>query len=177
MGYRGCFGCDFIVDRSGKIHFIEINARKQGTTMETALTMQQRLPGHPTFPELEMAAVLEGSFPAGLVEMDSTKSPICWGTFNFKAESDLYVKGYVPVFLEEEELFAQAETGKTGYIVVEHVGPEASIAAGGFLARVIAVGGCRREVIEGLRKGREEIRQSLRSENSWKEGSDILSSV
>lgn len=163
MGYRGCFGCDFIVDRSGQIFFIEINARKQGTTMETALTMKRKLPEHPSFPELEMSAVLDGSFPDGVTEMDSTEGPIFWGTYNYKAETDLAVEGYVPPVLDEEELFTKAESGKAGYIVVEHVGPDTSIAAGGFLARVISVGGSREEVLEGLSRGKEEIRQSLRT--------------
>jgi hypothetical protein len=163
MGYRGCFGCDFIVGRSGQVFFIEINARKQGTTMETALTMKQRSPDHPSFPELELSAVLEGTFPEGVIEMDSTEGPIFWGTYNYKAETDLAVEGYVPPVLDEEKLFTQAESGRAGYIVVEHVGPDTSIAAGGFLARVISVGGSREEVLEGLSRGKEEIRQSLRT--------------
>ncbi|MBW1751109.1 MAG: ATP-grasp domain-containing protein, partial [Deltaproteobacteria bacterium] len=31
-GYRGIFGCDYIVTPDGEVRFIEVNARKQGTT-------------------------------------------------------------------------------------------------------------------------------------------------
>ncbi|UCG39501.1 MAG: ATP-grasp domain-containing protein [bacterium] len=161
QGYRGAFGCDFIVDRKGRIYFIEINARKQGTTMETALTMELRLPGHPTFPELELAAVLEGRFPEDLEEMDSTRSPVFWGTCNLKVETDLFVQGYVPPSMDERDLFKGAVGGQPGYVVVDHVGPETSIRAGGFLARVIAAGTSREDVLAGLGEGEKAVRRSI----------------
>jgi hypothetical protein len=34
MGFRGIFGCDYIVAPDGAVYFIEVNPRKQGTTME-----------------------------------------------------------------------------------------------------------------------------------------------
>jgi hypothetical protein len=160
MEYRGAFGCDYIVDRAGKAYFIEINARKQGTTMETVLTMAGRLPEFPSFPELELAAALGERFPGGLEEMDSTQGAVFWGTYNHKVEKDLHVEGYVPPAMDEVELFARAAAGGAGHIVVEHVGPDTRIAAGSFLARVIAVGGSRSEVIEGLKEGEKEILRS-----------------
>jgi hypothetical protein len=33
-GYRGIFGCDYLIDHAGRIWFLEINARKQGTTLD-----------------------------------------------------------------------------------------------------------------------------------------------
>ena len=44
QGYRGIFGCDYIVDENDDIRFLEINARKQGTTMEFCCTLEQSLP-------------------------------------------------------------------------------------------------------------------------------------
>ena len=81
-GYKGVFGCDFIVDDHGDVYFIEVNARKQGTTMETTLAMVHNFPGKPTFPELEMIAVMEGRLPEDLQEMDSLNGPLHWGTYN-----------------------------------------------------------------------------------------------
>lgn len=52
-GYRGIFGCDYLVDNDGEVFFLEINARKQGTTLEFCFTLEQSLPeGSPMLPEL-----------------------------------------------------------------------------------------------------------------------------
>ena len=44
-GYRGIFSCDYLIDTEGKIFFLEIKARKQGTTLEFCFTLEQTLPG------------------------------------------------------------------------------------------------------------------------------------
>lgn len=59
-GCRGIFGCDDLIDNDGKVFFLEINARKQGTTLEFCFTLEQTLPeGSPMLPELEYYAVTE----------------------------------------------------------------------------------------------------------------------
>lgn len=161
-GYRGVFGCDFIVDEKGDIYFIEVNARKQGTTLETALAMIHNLPGRPTLPELEMMAVMDGSLPDGLEEMDSRHSPLCWGTYNFKAVEDCMVNNYVPPSMEEEDLFANAMAGNGGYVVLDHVGPQTHITTGGFVARVVAAGPKRADVMIGLKAGARQVHMSLK---------------
>ena len=161
MGYKGIFGCDFIVDDRGEVFFIEVNARKQGTTMETTLAMIHNLPGRPAFPELEMTAVLEGCLPDGLEEMDSVNGPLCWGTYNFKAGSDCLVKKYIPPFMDEESLFAEAMAGRGGYIVLDHVGPQTHITAGGFVARVVATGPTPEDVRKGLKAGARQVQTSI----------------
>ena len=84
LGFRGIFGCDYIVDDAGGIFFIEVNPRKQGTTMEYCCTMEHVLPpGAPNMPELEIWAVLDGAFPPNMVEpdYDAAESGIVhWGT-------------------------------------------------------------------------------------------------
>jgi len=161
QGYRGAFGCDFIVDESSRIHFIEVNARKQGTTMETTLAMIHNLPGMPSFPELEFMAVMEGSLPKGLEEMDSTNSPLCWGTYNYKAVEDRLVKGYVPPSMDEQDLFSRAAAGEEGHIVLDHVGPQTHITAGGFVARVVAAGPTLGDVKKRLRVGARQVHKNL----------------
>jgi len=53
-GYRGIFGCDYLIDRDGKVWFLEVNARKQGTTFEFCCTLEQNLPpGSPSLLALE----------------------------------------------------------------------------------------------------------------------------
>lgn len=161
-GYRGVFGCDYIVDDLGKVYFIEVNARKQGTTMETTLAMIHNLPGGPTFPELEMIAVLEGRLPDGLEEMDSTNGPLCWGTYNYKAVDDCMVRNYVPLSMDEESLFTEAMAGRGGHIVLDHVGPQTHITAGGFVARVVATGPTPDDVRKGLKAGVRQVHTSIK---------------
>jgi predicted ATP-grasp superfamily ATP-dependent carboligase len=161
-GYRGVFGCDYIVDDHGEVSFIEVNARKQGTTMETTLAMIHNLPGRPTFPELEMMAVLEGRLPDGLEEMDSTKGPLYWGTYNFKAVDDCMVRNYVPLSMDEESLFSEAMAGRGGHIVLDHVGPQTHISAGGFIARVVAAGPTPDDVTKGLKAGARQVHTSIK---------------
>lgn len=161
-GYRGVFGCDYIIDDSGDVYFIEVNARKQGTTMETSLAMIHNLPGRPTFPELEMMAVLEGRLPDGLEEMNSTNGPLCWGTYNYKAVDDCIVRKYVPPSMDEENLFLDAMAGRGGHIVLDHVGPQTRITEGGFIARVVAAGPTPDDVRKGLREGARQVHTSIK---------------
>jgi len=61
-GFRGIFGCDYLVDPQGRIFFLEVNARKQGTAMEFCCTLENSLPkGSAMLPELEYYAVFQKS--------------------------------------------------------------------------------------------------------------------
>ncbi len=161
MGYRGAFGCDFIVTTEGQVLFIEINARKQGTTMETALTMLSALPGHPSFPELELWAVLNGVFPDGLVEMDSTVSPLAWSTYNYKADREVAVTECITPVMGEESLFERASSGKGGCVIMDHVGPDTHVDKGVFIARIIAAGTDRQAVKKALEEGVREVDRTV----------------
>lgn len=152
-GYRGAFGCDYIVTTEGEILFIEINARKQGTTMETALTMLTALPGHPSFPELELYAVLDGTFPDGLVEMNSTESAVAWSTYNYKADREVAITECLTPTTIEENLFAKALSGEGEFVIMDHVGPDTQVHKGVFIARVVAAGPDRFSVKKALEKG------------------------
>ncbi|MFZ0483131.1 MAG: ATP-grasp domain-containing protein, partial [Desulfobacterales bacterium] len=84
-GFRGIFGCDYLVDAQGRIFFIEVNARKQGTAMEFCCTLENMLPrGSAMLPELEYYAVFQGRFPEHTLEMQNKVKNIHWGTHNFK---------------------------------------------------------------------------------------------
>ncbi|MDF1536827.1 MAG: ATP-grasp domain-containing protein [bacterium] len=160
-GYRGAFGCDFIVTLDQEVLFIEINARKQGTTLETALTMLAALPGHPTYPELELSAVLDGSFPEGPAEMSSTNAPLAWATYNYKADREVIVSGCLTPAMDEEALFEQARTGTGGYVILDHVGPDTHASKGVFIARIVAAGPNRETVRESLEKGVREVHRTV----------------
>jgi hypothetical protein len=164
-GYRGIFGCDYIVTADGQVRFIEINARKQGTTYEFCCALEQILPaGSPSLPELEYYAVRENRFPATMVEPPIAPAPILyWGTYNYKLKERRRTCGYIPHAEREQERFACVASGRLhkDFLVLEHVGSEMEVWPGTFLARVVAIGKDPRNVEEGLELGRKLIELTI----------------
>lgn len=164
-GYRGIFGCDYIVDNSGDIWFLEINARKQGTTLEFCFTLEQTLPeGSPMLPELEYYAVTENRFPPQTVEMKSNIRGLHWGTYNHKVTDQRVTIGYIPQNPYEREAFkkvARKELVKD-FAILEHLGTNLKVMPGTFLARVVSVARSREDVDEGLCQGVGFIKQTIK---------------
>ena len=164
-GYRGMFGCDFLVDAKGKPHFLEVNARKQGTTLESTLTMFYRLPGHRSLLEIELYAIIQGRFPEGLTEMDSSQSALCWGTYNVKSEQDIVVTRDLPGLQKEPEIFRRVflEKGLEAIATVEdHLGSGIYQRTGGFVGRCVSVGKTLPEMHRHLEKKETEVQSSFR---------------
>jgi len=155
-GYRGIFGCDYLIDYQGEIWFLEINARKQGTTLEFCFTLEQTLPeGAPMLPELEYCAVTENRFPPQTVEMRSNIRGLHWGTYNHKVAAERITTGYIPQNPYEREAFrkvARKELLKD-FVILEHLGTNLKVMPGTFLARVVSVARSRQDVEEGLCQG------------------------
>lgn len=159
-GYRGIFGCDYIVTEDGDIFFLEINARKQGTTLEFCCMLEQMLPkGSPMLPELEYYAVTEGRFPENRVEMPESAVPLHWGTYNYKLHATVKTNGYIPQQSQEREAFEKVASGnlKKDYLILEHTGSDFVIAEGAFIARIVALGQDRESVDQGINQGRKTI--------------------
>jgi glutamate 2,3-aminomutase len=168
QGYRGIFGCDYIVDDGGQIYFVEVNARKQGTTLESTLTMLHRLPGHPSLPEIEFCAITRGKLPQGLIEMDSTESDLCWGTYNVKCQEDVLAIRDIPPLHNEMEAFRKVSASagdRTCAIVEDYVGAGVQQRAGGFVGRCISVGKTLPGVHRSLRKKELEVKSCIRPWN------------
>ena len=163
-GYRGIFGCDYLIDYDGNIFFLEINARKQGTTLEFCFTLEQTLPeGAPMLPELEYYAVNENRFPPQTVEMKSNIRGIYWGTYNYKVSDQRITTGYIPQNPYERETFkkvARKELVKD-FVILEHLGTNLKVMPGTFLARVVSVARSRKDVDEGLCQGVGFIKQTI----------------
>jgi len=163
-GYRGIFGCDFLIDREENIFFLEINARKQGTTLEFCFTMEQNLPeGSPMLPELEYYAVTENRLPPQTVEMEENIRKIHWGTYNYKVAEEQITNGYIPQNPYERETFkkvARKELVKD-FVILEHLGTNLKVMPGTFLARVVSVARTREDVNEGLCQGVGFIKQTI----------------
>ncbi len=164
LGYRGIFGCDYIVANDGDIYFIEINARKQGTTLEFCYTLEQSLPaGSPILPELEYYAVTENRLPDNCIELKSTDSFMYWGTYNYKVSSTKNTVGYIPHNPFERRTFRKVAQGKLNhdFVVLEHVGSDFTVLPGTFLARVVSVAASREKMKSGLRQGVGFIKQTI----------------
>lgn len=164
QGYKGIFGCDFLVDAEGKIFFLEINARKQGTTQEFCCTLEQTLPhGSPMLPELEFYAVTEGVFPANTVEMKSNPKNLHWGTYNYKISHTVQTKGYIPQSSQERLAFKKVAEGnlKKDFLILEHTGSDFIVAEGAFIGRIVALGHDRESVIQGLEQGRKTVELTI----------------
>lgn len=163
-GYRGIFGCDYLVDEDGKVFFLEINARKQGTTLEFCHTLEQSLPeGSPTLMELEYFAVTEDKFPKNAQELKTNNREIHWGTYNYKIDTRKRTTGYIPQNIYERETFKKVANGDLlkDFAILEHVGTNFYVMPGTFLARVISVAKNREDVNEGLCQGVGFIKQTI----------------
>lgn len=167
LGFRGIFGCDFIVAPDYGVFFIEVNPRKQGTTMEFCCALAHQLPdGAPNLPELEAAAVLDGRFPEGWCEPDhdaALTGALHWGTYNHKIETPhVRTTAHPRRAMPEAELFARvAGGGPGGHVVLEHVGAGVSVMPGTFLGRVAAVGRTREEMLAEREAGRARLAASI----------------
>lgn len=160
QGYRGIFGCDFIVTHDGDIRFLEINARKQGTTLEFCCTLEQTLkPGSPMLPELEFHAVTENILPADAAEMRGNPKEIHWGTYNYKIHNPVKTENYIPQSSQEREAFAKVADNrlKKDYLILEHAGADFVVAEGSFIGRIVALGHDHDSVSQGLKQGRRII--------------------
>ena len=165
-GYRGIFGCDYLVDHRMQVRFLEINARKQGTTLEFCYALEQLLPpGSPSLPELEYHAVLESRFPAGTVEPGDAEPPLCWGTYNYKLGEKRVTSGYIPQNPHEQESFLRVARGELykDYVILEHIGSRHVVMPGTFLARAVSVARDLDHVREGLDQARRMIELTVAS--------------
>lgn len=163
-GYRGIFGCDYLIDEDGNIFFLEINARKQGTTLEFCHTLEQSLPeGSPSLMELEYFAVTEDQFPKNAKELSRNNRNIHWGTYNYKIETQKRTTGYIPQNIYERETFHKVANGDLlkDFAILEHVGTNFYVMPGTFLARVVSVAKNRDDVNEGLCQGVGFIKQTI----------------
>lgn len=159
-GYRGIFGCDFLVTEDGDIRFLEINARKQGTTLEFCCTLEQSLPvGSPMLPELEYYAVEEDVLPVNAREMAGNPRNLHWSTYNYKLHSSVRTDGYIPQGVGEREAFKRVAGGnlKKDFLILEHTGSDFIVAQGAFIARIVALGHDHQSVAQGLKQGLRTI--------------------
>ncbi len=172
QGYKGIYGCDYIITHDGDIRFLEINARKQGTTLEFCCTLDQNLaPGCPNLPELEYFAVTRGRFPENTQEPPGNLSNIHWGTYNYKIHEPVKTLSYIPQQIRERQAFGKIASGclKKSYLILEHTGSDFIIAQGSFIGRVVALGHDHKSVAQGINLGCQTIELTFTRQNTEKE--------
>lgn len=167
LGFRGIFGCDFIVDFCEKVYFIEVNPRKQGTTMEFTCMLEQLFPSPAhSLIELEYHAVTKGRLPRDTPWPDfgtaRPRNKIHWGTYNYKVESTVKTHDAAPQRMPERQLFRQcALHGRGGHLILEHVGANTVVKPGAFLARAVAVDTSPEGMRQRLEQGIQEIENTF----------------
>ena len=163
-GFRGIFGCDYIVDPRGGIFFLEVNARKQGTAMEFCCTLENTLPkGSAMLPELEYYAVFHDRFPEHTVEMQNNFKKIHWGTHNYKTHGVVNTGSTISCHISERKAFRLLAENqvKQDVLIFDHLGSGLVVAEKSFLARVVALGKNRSSVLKGLDQGKKKIESTL----------------
>ncbi|MBW2602808.1 MAG: ATP-grasp domain-containing protein [Deltaproteobacteria bacterium] len=165
-GFRGIFGCDYIVDPRGRIFFIEVNARKQGTAMEFCCTLENTLPkGSAMLPELEYYAVFQDRFPEHTVEMQNNFKKIHWGTHNYKTHGVVNTGSTISCHGSERKAFRQLAENrvKQDVLIIDHIGSGLVVAEKSFLARVVSLGKNRPNVLKGIGQGKKNIESTIKS--------------
>jgi len=163
-GFRGIFGCDYIVDASGRIFFIEVNARKQGTTMEFCCTLENILPpGAAMLPELEYYAVTQGIFPENMVEMTENSKSIHWGTYYYKNATMVSTCASITHNNQERKAFQNIAENKrpNDCLIMDHIGRGFLATEKSFLARIVALGRDHAGVRQGLEHGKKVIAETI----------------
>jgi len=165
MGYRGIFGCDFIVTKDEKVYFIETNPRKQGTTMEFCTTLKYLLPqGYANLPELEFYAVTKSQEAPKTKEIDFFNVDLFWSTYNYKIDSPLVTNSYIPQQTDEIAMFERVAKNrvKKEFMIVEHIGQDFFVNEGSFLGRVISVGKNYDDVEVGIQIGKKLLAYTVK---------------
>jgi len=166
LGYRGIFGCDYIVTKDDEVYFIETNPRKQGTTMEFCCALKTQLKkGAPNLPEIEFYAVTENHKPPRMQEADFFKNNIYWGTYNEKLQIKLKTHSYLPQQRGEIEMFESVAKNKLTkeYMILEHIGQDFFVNEGSFLGRVISTGKSYKDIEDGIKMGKRMIDFTIKS--------------
>lgn len=164
-GYKGIYGCDYLVDYEERVFFLEVNARKQGTTMEFCCTLEQSLPPNSAMlPELEFYAVTQGRFPENTIEMEANAKNVHWGTYNYKIDTSVCTGAYIPQNSHEREAFRKVANKKLrkDFLILEHIGNDFVVAEGCFLGRIVALGHDHDSVQQGLRLGQKTIELTIK---------------
>ena len=168
LGYRGIFGCDFIVTKDKKIFFIETNPRKQGTTMEFCCTLKTNLPKNaPNLPEIEFYAINQNKKAPNIKEPYFFNTNIFWGTYNEKMKNKIQTYSYLPQQRSEIDMFLSVAHNKLKkeYMILEHVGENLILNKGSFLGRVIATGKSYKDVEDGINMGRKMLQFTIQDIN------------
>jgi len=161
-GYRGVFGCDFLVTEEEKVYFVEINPRKMGSTLESSLFLKSLYPDYPSIPELEFRAVTQGTFGTETKELPMKPDAPSWGISYVRTLEKKIVIKDIKNSPGEKELFYDPKAGDDERIsIMEHVGA-GTIVERGYLGRVITVAKNQASVRKNLQKGEKMVWETVK---------------
>ena len=163
-GFRGMFGCDYLVDSNGRILFLETNARKQGTAMEFCCTLENTLPkGSAMLPELEYYAVFQEKFPEHCIEMHDNPKKIHWGTHNYKTHGVVQTGSTRFEDRSERDAFRRLAENQTkqDVLILDHIGDNFVVAEKSFLARIVALGKDRESILKSLDQAKISVESTI----------------
>jgi hypothetical protein len=164
-GYRGVYGCDFVVDKNDTVHFVEINARKHGAALEMCCTLECALPtGSPTLADLELCAVFDGRLPENARELARALESLCWRTCTVRADRRLMSEASPLGRPDVRGLFKRvlSRGSDHGMIVLEHPARDCLVEPGATLGRVVAVAADPAYLAEDMALGRSLLLASFR---------------
>jgi len=176
-GYRGAFGADFIVTDDEDVYFIEINARKQGTTQETEYAMKHIIPLESSFVELEYQALTEGRLHCDLEAVEDSlrpkNAPFHWATYNVKTLKPTIIQKDAGMHFSEAMMFYRfrSNQGSNQAVIMDHVGRDVVVHKG-FIARAAAIGETREKTLFKLREAKDLIYQTISPKDQLRLRSD-----
>ena len=162
-GYRGIFGCDWLVTPEERLWFVEVNARKVGSAVEVALACRWGSDGACNLAALEMAAVRDGTFGplAGAARSLRTPPGVHFGVEFVKERRRVAVVHDLPAPPPEADLFAGQRPADGA--VFDHPGAGVVLHKG-FLARLVAVAESRGALVALLAEQRRYVEATVAKE-------------
>ncbi len=80
LGYRGFYGCDFVVDKDSNLFVVDLNPRKQGGYLCNFLMFEKiKKKGYPSLVELEIRATMGEKIDDDLHRFENPKINYYWG--------------------------------------------------------------------------------------------------
>jgi hypothetical protein len=164
-GYRGIFGCDWLVTPEEELWFVEINARKVGSALEVGLAAWMGDSSRCNLAALELYAVKYGTFRASGEKL-SLRPPegLHFGVEFVKETRRVHLKADLPKPPSESELFSSLGGGERGAIF-DHPGAGMTLHRG-FLARMVAVADSRLGLRTLLSSQRRAVEKTIGQEAS-----------
>lgn len=157
-GYRGFFGCDFVVTPEDKCYVVDINPRKQGGLLCNLLMFERLKPsGFPNLIELEFKATSGKEVKGNFRAFENPTINYYWAHCKIPPkEKNVKIKKEVSIGLEEE-CFSRIDS----YSIKSFFPKESLFVHGSSLGSIIMTGKAYDELLSNILKKMEDVSQDL----------------